>query len=407
MRTLSLAGMAVWAAWACFAADDKWMSLRPDKEFKGWLPISGQWQIDGEELIGKATGGEMAWILSTQTYADFELKLEFITPVPCNGGVQFRSHWLPVLPIPEGVNPADAPKQIYGYQADIDTRGPDTTKDRTGAIVDENGRWGLATPADATVRRVRPSEWNTMRVKAVGDKIEVYVNGVPASEVQDDRMLQGGLGLQVNSRDFPGIAEVRYRNILVRDLGRGGNWRTLFDGKTLKGWKEWGTESWSVEDGAIVGRSGPKKSEGYLATNETWKDFRVRGQFKMMGTGNFGLFYHSTITLREDGYPVISGLQGEVAPEFPGPTGWVYESYKRGWLVKPDPATLPALALRPGDWNEIEIRSADNHITTWVNGLQVLDHVDDGQQLHEGSFALQLHTGGVDGIMWKEIYVEK
>ena len=63
----------------------------------------------------------------------------------------------------------------------------------------------------------------------------------------------------------------------------------------------------------IDGHSGPKKSEGYLGTVETFKDFRVRGTFKMLGSGNYGLFYHSSITLKDDGYPVISGLQGEVA----------------------------------------------------------------------------------------------
>ncbi len=92
-------------------------------------------------------------------------------------------------------------------------------------------------------------------------------------------------------------------------------------------------------------------------------------------------------------------------PGFPGSSGWVYESYKRGWLVEPKHDTMPAVALRPGEWNEIEIRTQSNHVTTWINGIRVLDLVDEGQQLFEGSFALQLHSGGADGISWKDLYV--
>jgi len=102
---------------------------------------------------------------------------------------------------------------------------------------------------------------------------------------------------------------------------------------------------------------------------------------------------------------VIAGLQGEVAPEYPSPSGWVYESYKRGWLVEPDLKSPQAMVLRPEQWNEIEIRTQGNHVTTWVNGMRVLDLTDQGQQLFEGSFALQLHSGGVDGILWKDLYV--
>ena len=168
-----------------------------------------------------------------------------------------------------------------------------------------------------------------------------------------------------------------------------------------------GAEDWSVKDGIIDGHSGPKKSEGYLATVETFKDFRVRGGFKMLGAGNYGLFYHSSITLKDDGYPIISGLQGEVAPDYPSPTGWVYESYKRGWLVKPDPNAPAAMALRRNEWNEIEIRTVGNHVTTWVNGMRTLDLVDEKQLLTEGFFALQLHAGGAEGILWKDLYVLK
>jgi len=393
-----LAGMAALAAGAQEAED-----ITPTTDLSGWQALGGQWTVKDGVVSGLARKDENAWLLWTaRELADFELTLEFRTPVPTNGGVQFRSHWLPRVPLKEGETADTAPKQMYGYQANIETR----QRAATGRLVDENGRGPLAEADEAALKTLKQKDWNTMTVRAVGNLLEISLNGVPAVKYEDEAFIGGYLALQSFAWDLQGeSAAVEYRNLKLRDLGRTGNWRALFDGKSFDGWKKWGEEEWSIEDGTIVGRCGPKKSEGYLATIETWKDFRVRGRFRMLGEGNYGLFYHSTITLREDGYPVIAGLQGEVAPEYPSPTGWVYESYKRGWLEKPDMNRLAAWALRPGAWNEIEIRSQGNRVTTWVNGVRAVDITDQGQQLFEGSFALQLHTGGSAGIMWKDLYV--
>jgi len=381
----------------------------------GWKPMGGEWSIADGVITGRLrkTPEEMplqinCWLIYEQEFADLELEFEFRTPVPTNGGMQIRTHWLPALPLPEGDPLKDARRDAYGYQINVETR----ERQGSGRLIDENGRGMLAdTPMEAA-KTLKQRDWNRVRVVARGPAIEIYLHDVLASRTEDEAYLKGYLLLEVRADEVaPPVTEVQYRNIRIRDYGREGKWRPLFDGKTLAGWKEWGSEQWTVEDGAIVGRSGPKKSEGYLATLEQWKDFRVRGAFKMLGEGNFGLFYHAAITLKEDGYPVIAGVQGEVEPGYPSKTGWLYESYQRGWFVPPDPKTAGALALRPGEWNDLEIRSISNpadksqHIATWVNGVRTLDYLDREPRLLEGSFALQLHTGGVDGIAWKDLAV--
>ena len=378
----------------------EWKEI-PVEDLAGGKTLSGVWTVEDGALVGRATD-EMAWILFEGDYADFEVEFEFETPTPSNGGLQFRSHWLPVLPLVEGVAPLEGPHQMYGYQANIETR----ERGATGRLVDENGRGALAQASAEATRTVKQKTSNTLRVVAQGNVIEIYLNGALANRTEDEAFIQGAFALQVMPNQ-PGQppAEILHRNFRIKDLGRQGAWRALFDGASLAGWKEYGAEKWTVENGEILGSSGPKQSEGYLATEEHFKDFRVRGSFKMLGDGNYGLFYHSTITLREDGYPVISGVQGEVEPRYPSATGWLYESYKRGWIEQPDPNTLGALALRPGAWNTIEIRAQGNHVTTWVNGVRAVDIHDDDQQLFEGSFALQLHTGGVEGILWRGLYV--
>ncbi|NLV41983.1 MAG: DUF1080 domain-containing protein [Candidatus Hydrogenedentes bacterium] len=400
MNLSRVALVAVFVCGAALAAD--WEDITPGGDLAGWTALGGQWSVADGVVRGTAAKDENTWLLfGGREFRDFEVELEFRTPVPTNGGLQFRSHWLP-RPLKEGESAADAPKQMYGYQANVETR----QRNGSGRLVDENGRGPLAEPSPESVKTLKQYEWNKMRVSARGGVIEVFLHDVSALRLEDEAYVGGFLALQSFAYEAKeDTAAVEYRNIRVKDYGREGKWRALFDGKSLAGWKEWGSEKWAVRDGEILGGSGPKKSEGYLATEETFKDFRVRGVFKTLGDGNFGLFYHSTITLKDDGYPVIAGLQGEVAPEYPSPSGWVYESYKRGWLVEPDLKSPQAMVLRPEQWNEIEIRTQGNHVTTWVNGMRVLDLTDQGQQLFEGSFALQLHSGGVDGILWKDLYV--
>jgi hypothetical protein len=387
---------------ASLAQEPAWTNLFSGSGLDGWQVLAGQWTVEEGVLVGRAVPGETAWIISGAELADFSLEVEFMTPAPCGGGVQIRSHWLPRLPIPENVAPTDAPKTLYGYQADIDTRGLELT----GNIVDANGRGVLVKTSPEAQSAVVPGDWNTMRMDCLQTVLEVTVNGVTANRLHDEAFLKGFVALEVTPLDGA-AGEMRFRSVRVHDLGRTGTWRPLFDGTTLTGWKNWGTEQWTVQNGAIQGRSGPQASEGYLATEETWKDFRVRGQFMMLGEGNFGLFYRSTITLREDGFPVIQGIQGEVAPGFPSPTGWHYESYRRGWLAEPDMSSVAAHAVRPGAWNEIEIRAIANHITSWVNGIRATDFFDNNPQVFEGAFALQLHTGGTEGIDWKDLYVKE
>jgi 3-keto-disaccharide hydrolase len=369
-----------------------------------WQALSGEWTEEGDTWVGRAPAGEMAWLGYMQEQANFQLTAEFRTPIPANGGIQFRSHWLPKPGGPQDLPVGDWSHAWFGYQANIETRGDGAT----GGIVDENGRGHLIKPTAEALAAVDKTGWNTLRVRALESDLQVWVNDVLAAHITDERFIKGFFALQVMPfAEGDAVAEIHYRNLTVTPLPRAGAWRPLFDGTTLTGWRNWGEEEFTVEDGFIVGRSGPKNSEGYLCTEESWTDFRVRGTFLMTGKGNFGLFYHSTITLRDDGYPIISGVQGEVDPAYPGPSGWHYESYRRGWLhEQPDRAKMEAFALRPGQWSEIEIRYDNHRITSWVNGIRVTDFIDPAPQVFVGGFALQLHTGGTDGIAWKDIFVQ-
>jgi hypothetical protein len=172
---------------------------------------------------------------------------------------------------------------------------------------------------------------------------------------------------------------------------------SLFNGHDLSGWTVHGTERWYVEDGNLVCESGPDAEYGYLTTEGSYTDFDLTLEFKQAANGNSGVFFRSSVEGTR-----VSGWQAEVAP--PGLwTGGIYESYGRGWLIKPEDSKDSA--LRMGEWNTMRIRVVGGHVTTWVNGEEMIDLTDDKIGEASGQIALQIHDGGGIKVMWRNLRI--
>jgi hypothetical protein len=175
--------------------------------------------------------------------------------------------------------------------------------------------------------------------------------------------------------------------------------QSLFNGENLSGWTIYGTEKWYVEDGLLVCESGPDKGYGYLGTDEEFTDFELSIDFKQEANGNSGIFFRSSIEGTK-----ISGWQCEVAP--PGSnSGGIYESYGRGWLIKPDLAKDKALKM--GDWNTMKVIAVGDKVTTYLNGTEMVTITDEKIGDASGSIALQIHDGGGIKVSWKNLMIKK
>lgn len=174
---------------------------------------------------------------------------------------------------------------------------------------------------------------------------------------------------------------------------------SLFNEENLEGWEIYGTEKWYVEDGLLVSESGPDEQYGYLATEEEYKDFVLELEFLQEADGNSGVFIRSDIEGTK-----ISGWQVEVAP--PGlHTGGIYESYGRGWLIKPDEDKEDV--LKYGEWNNMKIRVEGDKVTTWLNGEKMVELTDEKIGEASGKIALQIHSGGGIKVYWRDISLKE
>lgn len=173
----------------------------------------------------------------------------------------------------------------------------------------------------------------------------------------------------------------------------------LFNGKNLEGWEIYGTERWYVNNGELICESGPDKGYGYLATTNEYDDIDLTLEFKQEANGNSGVFFRSQIEGTK-----IEGWQAEVAP--PGhDTGGIYESYGRGWLIKPEASKDQALKM--GEWNTMRIVVKGKKVTTWLNGQLMIELEDEKIGEAKGKIALQIHDGGGIKVRWRNIYLSE
>ena len=172
----------------------------------------------------------------------------------------------------------------------------------------------------------------------------------------------------------------------------------LFNGTDLNGWIVYGTEKWYVEDGILVCESGPDAQYGYLGTEDYYKNFVLNLEFMQEANGNSGVFFRSTVEGTK-----VSGWQVEVAP--PGLyTGGIYESYGRGWLIKPSFGKDSSLIM--GDWNKLTVKVEDSNVTTWLNGKKMISYSDKKIGDANGRIALQIHDGGGIKVKWRNIKIQ-
>ena len=172
----------------------------------------------------------------------------------------------------------------------------------------------------------------------------------------------------------------------------------LFNGKNLKGWKVHGTEKWYVENGELVCESGPDKQYGYLASEKDYKDFELTVEFKQESNGNSGVFFHSTIEGTK-----ITGWQAEVAPKGHS-TGGIYESYGRGWLIKPASSLED---VKEGEWNTLTVKMKGDVVETFLNGTKMVTLQDEKIGAATGKIALQIHDGGGVKVRWRKVEIKK
>ncbi|MGV8877703.1 MAG: 3-keto-disaccharide hydrolase [Sphingobacteriaceae bacterium] len=171
-----------------------------------------------------------------------------------------------------------------------------------------------------------------------------------------------------------------------------GSGQSLFDGKTLNGWKRLaGKADYKVEDGVIVGTTVMNSGNTFLVTEKEYGDFVLELDAKIESTlSNSGIQTRSHYDPDGNGGKgKVYGRQLEIDPSDRSWSGGIYDEGRRGWLYPLDLHQNAKTAFKVGEYNHIKIECIGNEMKTWINNMPVAYVVDTIDQ--KGFIGLQVH----------------
>ena len=168
------------------------------KDLTGWEPSGGaKWVVENGAIVG-TQGDNFAHgdLFTKDTYKDFLLISTYRVEWPCNTGIWFRYK-----------SPSKA------FQADIlEYKNPECY---SGSLYCP-GKMFIAMNTDKTL--VDREGWNTMKVRAEGNHLQIWLNGRQVADVHDDTTDSGKIGFQVHPGEQFGPMKIIVREMLLKPL---------------------------------------------------------------------------------------------------------------------------------------------------------------------------------------------
>ena len=180
-------------------------------------------------------------------------------------------------------------------------------------------------------------------------------------------------------------------------------WVSMFDGKTLKGWKaNENKDSFWVKDGCIVANA-PGRCHLFYETEKPFKNFEFKSKVMTLPHSNAGVYFHTRF--QDEGWPK-AGFECQVNNTYHDPkkTASIYGVA--------DCLEAPA---KDDEWFDLYIKVEGIRIITKVNGKVVADWTQPSDWkkgsnferiLGEGTFALQGHDPD-STVLFRDLYVKR
>ena len=212
MKKLTLANLLL-LLFACQTNnphDSNRISIFNGKDLTGWYRagfVNGDadYSVVDSAIVGTTAAPRVSnsFLLSKKQYKNFDLVFEVKLPDGrLNSGIQIRSI----------CNSKKKKGRVHGAQVEISTNG------NAGFIYGEAvGGW--ISSKKRPHKHFKEGKWNHYRVKAVGKRVQTWINGKKIEDIQSDRIYsQGHLGLQVHSIKEGGPYTVAWRNIKIEEI---------------------------------------------------------------------------------------------------------------------------------------------------------------------------------------------
>jgi hypothetical protein len=188
------------------------------------------------------------------------------------------------------------------------------------------------------------------------------------------------------------------------------DWISLFDGKSLRGWKPGeSTTTWKVVDGCLAA-DGPRSHLFFTGEGPgiDFRNFEFETEVLTRPGANSGVFFHTK--WQEKGFPE-QGFEVQVCNTHVG-EGNYRENKKTASLY--GVRNVYKALVKDDEWFKLAFSVRANRVQVWLNGVQTVDYVEPdppvlaadgrGRYLSHGIFALQGHDPG-SKVMFRNIRV--
>ncbi len=189
------------------------------------------------------------------------------------------------------------------------------------------------------------------------------------------------------------------------------SWTPLFDGKSLKGWKQCnGKAEYKVEKGEIVGTTAEGSPNSFLCTVREFGDFILEWESKNDPVLNSGVQIRSHQYAQAAGrHPAgrVYGYQVEIANEASGNSGGIYDEARRAVFLNRAIEATAATAFKDNQWNKYRVEALGDNFKVSINGVPVV-HLIDAEDM-TGFIALQVHSFKGEKpaqVRWRNIRIQ-
>jgi hypothetical protein len=175
------------------------------RNLTGWDVFGTEkWYVENGELICESGPDKGYGYFATRKYFnDFDLKLDFKQIANGNSGVFIRS-----------VTMKNQPRIAkLGWQVEVAPPKMFTA----GIYESGGGRGWVIKPSGEKDKILKMGKWNTMRIRAEGDKVTTWLNGEQMIDLKDDKIGNGKGRIMLQIHSGGGI-KVHWRNMLIKEL---------------------------------------------------------------------------------------------------------------------------------------------------------------------------------------------
>jgi len=222
-------------------------------------------------------------------------------------------------------------------------------------------------------------DWNTFRIKMVGERVTVYLNGVL---VVDNVVMENywDRSIPIFAKDAIELqahgTNLAFRNLFVKELNANENqlsreeetdgFKLLFNGKDLNNWI--GDKIDYVPENGMIVVSPKEGGHGNIFTEKEYSNFIFRFEFQLTPGANNGLGIHAPL----EGDAAYVGKELQILDN----TADIYKDLQPYQYHGSVYGVIPAKRgfLKPvGEWNYQEVIVKGDDVKITLNGTVILD----------------------------------